>query len=61
MDQYGIPQNPALTTSSWVTRWVLQSFFGYEVIDVRRRPKAGWFGLAYDESFVMLRRDKDVN
>lgn len=61
MDHYGIPENPALKTSSRVARWVLESFFGYSVIEVRRRPKAGWWGLAYDESYLMLRRSKEVN
>ncbi len=62
MGSYGIPENPALETSSRVRRWLLVSFFGYEVLEVRRRPRAGWFGaLAYDESYLMLQRDADIN
>jgi len=62
MGRYGIPENPALETNSRVWRWCLESFWGYQVLEVRRRPKAGWFGsLAYDESYLMLRRGQEIN
>ncbi|MBI1320584.1 MAG: hypothetical protein GC168_16800 [Candidatus Hydrogenedens sp.] len=55
MGRYGIPDNPSLETQSWVRRWWLESVCGYQVLEVKRRPRAGWFGkLAYDESYVML-------
>ncbi len=62
MGTYGIPENPAVETSSRVRRWWLESFFGYQVLEVRRRPRAGWFGnLAYDKSYLMLQRDVEIH
>ena len=49
MAVYGIPDNPSLTTHSWVRAWWLHSLWGYKVLDVRRNPKEGWFGrLTYE-------------
>ena len=55
MDLYGIPNNPSLTTHSWVRAWWLHSLWGYKVLDVRRNPKEGWFGrLTYEETIRLV-------
>lgn len=55
MAAYGIPENPALTTHSRLRAWWLHSVRGYKVLDIRRRPRHGWFGrLAYDETIRLL-------
>tara|TARA_R110001592_G_scaffold164148_1_gene398173 strand:+ start:2648 stop:2836 length:189 start_codon:yes stop_codon:yes gene_type:complete len=62
MNVYGIPEDPSLTTQSWVRAWWLQSLWGYHVIDVRRQPKAGWFGrLSYDEKIRMVHDSTEIN
>ena len=55
MAVYGIPDNPSLTTHSWVRAWWLHSLWGYKVLDVRRNPKEGWFGrLTYEETIRLV-------
>jgi len=51
---YGIPRNPGLRTTSWLRmRWLM--FWGYKVLEVRRRPRQGWFSrLCYDTSYLLL-------
>ena len=62
MGNYGIPENPSFETSSRMRRWWLESFFGYETLEVRTRPIKGWFGnLSLGESYLMLRRGQEVN
>jgi hypothetical protein len=59
MASYGIPDNPSLTTHSWVRAWWLHSLWGYKVLDVRRNPKEGWFGrLTYEETIRLVPTQK---
>jgi hypothetical protein len=59
---YGIPDNPALRTQWRLRAWWLHSIFGYTVVDVRRKPRSGWFGrLTYDETYLLSPGDRDTN
>jgi len=62
MGQYGIPENPAFETNSWMWRWWLESFWGYETVNVRQRPVRVWFGsMSMGESYLMLRRGQEIH
>ncbi len=62
MGRYGIPDDPAFRTNSRLRVMWLQSVWGYRLLEVRRHPRAGWFGrLTYDESFVLLPRAGEQN
>lgn len=62
MEPYGIPQDPSLRTKSWFRAMYLRSIWGYRILEVRRRPRAGWFGtLAYDESYLLLPGSKEAH
>jgi len=53
--RYGIPDNPALTTQSRFRKWWLYTVWGYKVLEIRRKPRAGWFGrVAYQDTYLML-------
>ena len=53
--RYGIPRNPALRTRSRLRVWWLHTICGYTVLEVRRRPRQGWFSrLCYDKSYLLL-------
>lgn len=57
MGRYGIPDNPALTTSSRFRKWWLYALWGYKVLETRRIPQAGWFGrISYRVTYLMLPR-----
>jgi len=59
MAAYGFPDNPGVVTRSRLRAWWLQSLWGYDVVDVRRSPRMGYFGgLAYDERYLMSPPDK---
>ncbi len=59
MAQYGIPDNPALKTNSWLRAWWLHSVWGYQVVNKRRQPRLGWFGsTTYEDVYVLLPRTK---
>ncbi|MBI2422832.1 MAG: hypothetical protein HYV27_08380 [Candidatus Hydrogenedentes bacterium] len=61
MAAYGIPDNPALVTTSRLRAWWLHSIWGYRVLDIRRKPTTGWFGrLAYNETIRMLPGKRDT-
>jgi hypothetical protein len=35
----------------------LEMVWGYQLLEVRRQPRAGWFGrLRFDESYVLMPR-----
>ena len=62
MDVYGIPEDPSLTTHSRVRAWWLHSVWGYRVLDVRREPRAGWFGrLSFDETIRLLPGSDEIH
>ena len=55
MTRYGIPKSPALRTTSRLRVWWLSLIWGYIILDVRRRPKRGWFSrLSYDTTYLLL-------
>lgn len=58
MAAYGLPDNPGVTTHSRLRAWWLQSLWGYEIVEVRRAPRSGYFGnLVYDETYLMSPRN----
>lgn len=57
MGRYGIPDDPSLRTTSWMRAMYLEMVWGYQLLEVRRNPRAGWFGrLSFDESYVLMPR-----
>jgi hypothetical protein len=53
--RYGIPRSPALRTTSKLRMWWLNLIWGYTILEVRRRPRKGWFSrLAYDTTYLLL-------
>lgn len=57
MTRYGIPKSPALRTTSRLRVWWLHNIWGYTVLEVRRRPRSGWFSrLVYDSTYLLLPR-----
>ena len=60
MTNYGIPSNPAFKTTSWLRMWWLHAIRGYTVLEVRRRPRKGWFSrVTYDATYLMLPKQPD--
>lgn len=55
MTRYGIPKSPALRTTSRIRVWWLLMVWGYKLLEVRRRPRSGWFSrLSYDKTYTLM-------
>lgn len=56
MASYGIPENPALMTTSRLRMWWLHSVRGYKVLNKRRQPHTGVFGPSYEDIYLLVPR-----
>ncbi len=54
MEKYGIPQNPALRTTSRLRKWWLHSVWGYKILGKRAQARTGVFGPTFDDVYVLL-------
>ncbi len=61
MNAYGIPENPALATTSRIRKWWLHSVRGYTVVTTRRQPHTGMFGPTFEDVYLLIPKTTKVH
>ena len=54
--RYGLPENPALITTSRLRKWWLHSIWGYRVVKTHHQPHNGIFGVTMEDVYLLIPR-----